>query len=105
MLSQGNFQPVLDSLMSHKGVYAVVIANSEGFPLTYRARDDTFSADDAELSAALFSALLGRAKNAVDRVGRGDINFFTLDVTTGEILIALEEDYVVIAIRDTKLRM
>jgi len=30
---------------------------------------------------------------------RGEVNFFTIDVTTGEILVALEKDYVVIAIR------
>jgi len=31
---------------------------------------------------------------------RGDVNFFTIDVTSGEILVALETDYVVIAIRE-----
>lgn len=104
MLSQGNFTPVLNSLMAHDGVYAVVIANSEGFPLTFRARDDSFSGDDAELTAALFSALLGRAKSSVERLGRGNVNFFTMDITTGEILVAIEEEYVVIAIRDKKAR-
>lgn len=102
MLSQSNFTPVIDSLMTHKGVYAVVIANLEGFPLSFRARDDSFTSNDAEVTAALFSSLLGRAKKAVDRIERGSINFFTIDITTGEILIALEDDYVVIAIREKK---
>ncbi len=103
MLSRSNFTQILDSLMSHKGVYAVVIASSEGFPLTFRSRDGTFSATDAEKTAALFSALVGRAQNAVNQIGRGDVNFFTIDITTGEILVALEDDYVVIAIRDKKI--
>jgi predicted regulator of Ras-like GTPase activity (Roadblock/LC7/MglB family) len=104
MLSQGNFTPVLNALMTHNGVYAVVIANSEGFPLTFRAKDDNFTGDDAELTAALFSALLGRAKNSIQRLDRGEVTFFTLDTTSGEILVAIEEDYVVIAIRDKRFK-
>lgn len=36
---------------------------------------------------------------AVERMDRGTVNFFTIDVSSGEILVALEKDYVVIAIR------
>ncbi len=102
MLSQGNFTQILNSLMEHKGVYAVVIASIEGFPLTYRGKDSSFTAEDAEKTAALFSALVGRAKNSVEQIGRGSVNFFTIDVTKGEILVALEDEYIVIAIRDKK---
>ena len=105
MLSQDNLQPVLNSLMSHRNVYAVVIANSEGFPLTYRSKDENFTSDDADHTAALFSALLGRAKSAVKRIGRGDVSFFTIDTTTGSVLVAIEDDYVVIAIKDKKMAM
>jgi hypothetical protein len=36
----------------------------------------------------------------MDRMNRGTVNFFTIDVSTGELLVALETDYVVIAIRE-----
>ena len=33
-------------------------------------------------------------------MNRGSVNFFTIDVSSGELLAALETDYVVIAIRE-----
>ena len=86
-------------MFNHGSVHAAVIANEEGFPLAYRARDKSFGGEDAEKAAALISSLIGRTKMAVERMGRGSVNFFTIDVSTGEILVALEKDYVVIAIR------
>ena len=87
-------------MFNHASVHAAVIANEEGFPLAYRARDNSFGGEDAEKAAALISSLIGRTKMAVDRMGRGSVNFFTIDVSSGEILVALEKDYVVIAIRE-----
>jgi len=52
------------------------------------------------MAAALISSLIGRTKSVVEQMGRGTVNFFTIDISTGEILIALENDYVVIAIRE-----
>ncbi|MDH5401763.1 MAG: roadblock/LC7 domain-containing protein [Candidatus Heimdallarchaeota archaeon] len=91
---------MLDSLFSHSSVFAAVIANEEGFPLAYRARNNSFGGDQAEMAAALISSLIGRTKSVVEQMGRGTVNFFTIDISTGEILIALENDYVVIAIRE-----
>jgi predicted regulator of Ras-like GTPase activity (Roadblock/LC7/MglB family) len=103
MLSRTNFTPILDSLFSHSSVYAVVIANEEGFPLAYRSKDaNSFGGDEAEVAAALVSSLIGKTKSAVSRMGRGSVNFFTIDVSEGEILVALENDYIVIAIREAK---
>ncbi|MCE7735829.1 MAG: roadblock/LC7 domain-containing protein [Candidatus Heimdallarchaeota archaeon] len=91
----------MDSLFSHASVTAVVIANEEGFPLAYRSRNaSSFGGDDAEVAAALISSLIGKTKYAMDRMNRGTVNFFTIDVSSGELLVALETDYVVIAIRE-----
>lgn len=101
MLSRTNFTPILDSLFAHGSVFAVVIANEEGFPLAYRSKDaEIFGGEEAEISAALISSLIGKTKSAVARMDRGTVNFFTIDVSSGEILVALENDYVVIAIRE-----
>ncbi len=101
MLSRTNFTPILDSLFTHSSVTAVVIANEEGFPLAYRAKDGgAFGGDDAGIAAALVSSLIGKTKTTVERMGRGTVNFFTIDVSSGEILVALESDYIVIAIRE-----
>ncbi len=79
-----------------------MIGNAEGFPLAFRAKNSTFTANDAELVAALVSFLVGKTKSAIARIGRGEVQFLTIDTTQGEILIALETDYIVIAIREKK---
>lgn len=94
--------PILDALFEHGSVYAAVIGNAEGFPLAFRAKNKSFTAMDAEIVAALISSLIGKTKKAVDRMGRGDVRFLTVDTTKGEILVALETDYIVIAIRERK---
>ncbi|MCY3410880.1 MAG: roadblock/LC7 domain-containing protein [Candidatus Heimdallarchaeota archaeon] len=103
ILSRTNFVPILDALFEHGSVYAAVIGNAEGFPLAFRAKNSTFTAMDAEMVAALVSSLVGKTKNAVERIGRGQVQFLTIDTTEGEILIALEVDYIVIAIRERKV--
>ena len=99
MLSKTNFTPILDSLFEHPSVYAVVISNQEGFPLAFRSSDASFGSDEAELVAALVSSLVGKAVHVVTKLDRGKVNFFTIDSVKGEILIALETDYVVIAMK------
>ena len=100
MLSQRKFQPILENLLQYNGVKSVVIANEEGFPLAFQSKDSSFSSDDAEVIAAIFASLIGKAKNAVKQIDHGELNFFTLDLTNGEILVALEQDYIVIALRE-----
>ena len=100
MLSQRKFQPILDNLLSYSGVKSVVVANEEGFPLAYQSKDSSFSSEDAEIIAAVFASLVGKAVNATKQIDKGDLNFFTLDLTTGEVLVALEHDYIVIALRE-----
>ncbi len=100
MLSQRKFQPILENLLKYNGVKSVVIANEEGFPLAYQSKDPSFTSDDAEVAAAVFASLVGKANLATKQINRGELNFFTLDLTTGEILVALEQDYIVIAIRE-----
>ena len=102
MLSQRNFESTIKSLMTHKKVLAVVIANTEGFVLTSKIKNDLFPQEEIEHIAALFSALLGRTKSSIKKINYGEVEFFTINTTVGEILVALEGDYIVIAIREKK---
>jgi len=100
LLSQRKFQPILENLLQYNGVKSVVIANEEGFPLAFQSKDSSFSSEEAEVIAAVFASLVGKARNATKQIDHGELNFFTLDLTTGEILVALEQDYIVIALRE-----
>ena len=52
--------------------------------------------------SALVASLVGRAKAVVTELNEGDLNFFTLDTSQGEILVAPENDYVLIVLREKK---
>ena len=99
MLSQKQFEPILNKLIQFSGVSTVIIANEEGFPLAFRSNRDTFTSEEAEAIAALLVALLGRATSSLSQFRSGRLNSITMDIQGGEILIAVEDDYIVIALR------
>ncbi|MCE7745931.1 MAG: roadblock/LC7 domain-containing protein, partial [Candidatus Heimdallarchaeota archaeon] len=55
-----------------------------------------------ESVAALVSSLVGKATQAVEQLNEGDLNFFTIDTTKGEILVAPENEYILIVLKNKK---
>ena len=102
LLSQREFEPILNRLMKYNGVWVVVVSNEEGFPLAFRSKRSDYSYEDAEVTAALVASLVGKAQMVVEKLNNAKLNFFTLDTTQGEMLIALENDYIIIALREPK---
>ena len=97
MISQKQFQATLKKLGEFKDVRGVIITNKEGLPIS-----SDIATDKTESVAALVSSLVGKATQAVEQLEEGELNFFTIDTTKGEILVAPEEDYILIVLRDSK---
>ncbi len=97
MISQKQFQSTLKKLAGFDGVRGVIITTKEGLPIS-----SDIETDKTESIAALVSSLVGKAKQAVDQLEEGDLNFFTIDTTKGEILVAPENDYILIVLKDKK---
>jgi dynein light chain roadblock-type len=97
MISQKQFQATLKKLAEFKGVRAVIITNKEGLPLS-----SDIDSDKTEAVAALVSSLVGKATQTVDQLEEGELNFFTIDTTKGEILVAPENDYILIVLKEKK---
>ncbi len=96
MISQKNLQLTLKRLSSFEGVRGVIITNKEGLPLS-----SDIDTDKTESVAALVTSLVGKATQAVEQLEEGQLNFFTIDTTKGEILVAPEEgDYILIVLKD-----
>ena len=95
MISQKQFQSTLKKLSGFKGVRGVIITNKEGLPIL-----SDIETDKTESVAALVSALVEKATQAVDQLEEGSLNFFTIDTTKGEILVAPENDYILIVLKD-----
>ncbi|NHJ03333.1 MAG: roadblock/LC7 domain-containing protein [Candidatus Heimdallarchaeota archaeon] len=95
MISQKQFQATLKKLAGFKGVRGVIITDMEGLPLS-----SDIDTDKTESVAALVSALVGKANQAVEQLEEGALNFFTIDTTKGEILVAPENDYILIVLKE-----
>ncbi|NHJ86207.1 MAG: roadblock/LC7 domain-containing protein [Asgard group archaeon] len=97
MISQKNFQATLKKLSGFEGVRGVIITNNEGLPIS-----SDIDSEKTESVAALVSALVGKATQAVEQLEEGELNFFTIDTTNGEILVAPENDYILIVLKGKK---
>jgi len=95
MISQKQFQATLKKLSGFKGVRGVIITNKEGLPIS-----SDIDTNKTESVAALVSSLVGKATQAVEQLEEGQLNFFTIDTTKGEILVAPENDYILIVLKD-----
>jgi predicted regulator of Ras-like GTPase activity (Roadblock/LC7/MglB family) len=96
MISQKHFQATLKKLAGFEGVRGVIITNKEGLPIS-----SDLDTGKTESVAALVSSLVGKATQAVEQLEEGALNFFTIDTTKGEILVAPEkDDYILIVLKE-----
>ncbi|MFX1509708.1 MAG: roadblock/LC7 domain-containing protein [Promethearchaeota archaeon] len=84
----------LKRLGAHEGVRGVIITNMEGLPIS-----SNLNAEKTEVIAALVTSLVGKAKRVVDELGEGGMNFLTISTPRGEVMVAPEEDYILIVMR------
>lgn len=84
----------LKRLGAHEGVRGVIITNMEGLPIS-----SNLSADKTEVISAIVTSLVGKAKRVVDELEEGAMNFLTITTEKGEVMVAPEEDYILIVLR------
>ncbi len=84
----------LKRLGAHEGVRGVIITNMEGLPIS-----SNLNAEKTEVISALVTSLVGKAKRVVDELGEGGMNFLTISTPQGEVMVAPEEDYILIVMR------
>lgn len=98
MNSQDRIQSIIAKLKAQEGVRGVVITNMEGLPLSSDLDPDT-----TENVAAIITALVGKAIDAVEELKEGTLSFLTLDTTKGQINIAPspKEDLILVVLRSS----
>ncbi len=95
MISRKQFEETLNKLSSFPGVQGVVITNNEGLPIA-----STMPSDQTETSAALVTALVGKAKGTVRDMSKGQLNWVQMDTSGGEVFLAPEEEYIILVLRE-----
>jgi predicted regulator of Ras-like GTPase activity (Roadblock/LC7/MglB family) len=98
MISQEKLQATLKRFARYEGVRGVIVTNNEGLPISSDQDVET-----TEKVSALITSLIGKAMNVVKELGESALNFVTLDLEDGEILIAPEQDYILIVLREKEL--
>ncbi len=94
MISQEKLEETLSKLRAHEGVKGIVVTNLEGLPITSDLDPDT-----TEHVAALITSLVGKAIGVTKALNRGKLSFLTLDTTEGKVLVAPEDEYVLIVLK------
>jgi len=91
------FQKTLESLSKHEGVKGVIVVSSEGLPI-----NSTMDPERTEKIAALIGSLVGKVKSVVKEIDEGPLKFLTIDIENKEVLVAPEEECVLIVLREKK---
>nr|MDO8118673.1 roadblock/LC7 domain-containing protein [Candidatus Sigynarchaeota archaeon] len=85
---------IIKRFASREDVRGVIITDDEGLPI-----QTDLPTDVTEVVAAQVTSLVGRAKKVVEGLGEGNLNFLKLETSKGEVLIAPEEQWILIVLQ------
>jgi len=94
MASGKALKDTLKRIGAHEGVRGVIITNMEGLPIS-----SNLNTEKTEVVSALVTSLVGKAKRVVDELGEGSMSFLTIATKKGEVMVAPEEDYILIVLK------
>ncbi len=77
-----------------EGVRGVIICDSSGLPI--KANLPT---EQTEEVAAYITSLIGKSKQCVEALKEGALKFIRLETSKGEVMIALEEQLILIILK------
>jgi len=77
-----------------EGVRGVIITDTSGLPIK-----SNLDMDMTEQVSAYITSLIGKAKQVVDALKEGSMQFIRLETSKGEIMIALEEQLILIILK------
>jgi len=103
MIGRRIFDETLKKLKRFEGVKGVIVTNTEGLPIS-----TTYDTDKTENIAAHITSLIGKARTVVNEIYTDEkeaMSFLTLTTANGEVLIAPEEEYILIVMKDKGVKI
>jgi predicted regulator of Ras-like GTPase activity (Roadblock/LC7/MglB family) len=85
---------IIKRFEEEEGVRGVIICDTEGLPI-----QSSLDTETAEATAAHITALVGRARLCAESLREGNLNFIRLETARGEVMIAPQEDLILIILR------
>jgi len=95
------FDETLKKLKRFEGVKGVIVTTTEGLPIS-----TTYATEKTEKIAAHITSLVGKARNVVAELEEeGSMSFLTITTVYGEVLIAPEEEYILIVLKEKGVKI
>ena len=94
MIDVNEVKKIIKNFEDKEGVRGVIICDSSGLPIK-----SNLSTDLTEEVSAYVTSLIGKSKQVVEALKEGGLKFIRLETSKGEIMVALEENLILIIMK------
>ena len=94
MINRQEVKNIIRRFEEREGIRGVIICDSSGLPI-----DSNLDIEVSESIAAYVTSLIGKGKQVVEALKEGTLNFIRLETSSGETMIALEENLILIILK------
>ena len=94
MINRQEVKSIIRRFEEREGIRGVIICDSSGLPI-----DSNLEIEVSESIAAYVTSLIGKGKQVVEALNEGKLNFIRLETSSGETMIALEENLILIILK------
>jgi predicted regulator of Ras-like GTPase activity (Roadblock/LC7/MglB family) len=94
MIDRNQVNEIIKRFEDRGDIRGVIITDPSGLPL-----DSSLDSDTTEAVAAHVTSLLGKGSKIVDSLKEGKLKFIRLETGKGEIMVALEENLILIVLK------
>ncbi len=94
LINRQEIKKIIRRFEAREEIRGVIICDSSGLPI-----DSNLEIQDSEEIAAYVTSLIGKSKQVVEALKEGTLNFIRLETSSGETMIALEENLILIILK------
>ena len=94
MINRQEIKNIIRRFEAKEEIRGVIICDSSGLPI-----DSNLEIQVSEEIAAYVTSLIGKSKQVVEALKEGNLNFIRLETSSGETMIALEENLILIILK------
>ena len=94
MIDVNEIKAIIKRFEQREGVRGVIVCDSSGLPIK-----SNLPIDMAEGVSAYVTSLIGKSQQCVQALNEGSLKFIRLETSKGEVMIALEENLILIVLK------
>jgi predicted regulator of Ras-like GTPase activity (Roadblock/LC7/MglB family) len=94
MIDANEIKAIIRRFEEKEGVRGVIICDTSGLPIK-----SNLAMELTEEVSAYITALIGKSRQVVDALKEGTLKFIRLETSKGEIMVALEENLILIILK------